>query len=277
MNIKLLLDDASRQLTGITDTPRLDAELLLAHALKKSRTFLFTWPQHIVDAAARQHFEQLLAQRLAGQPIAHLIGEREFWSLNLHVTADTLIPRPETELLVEQALRLLPRTEIKIADLGTGSGAIALALASECPQWQITATDKSAAALDIARGNAQKLGIKNIRFVNGNWFEPLANERFHAIVSNPPYIPENDAHLSQGDLRFEPASALSSGSDGLDAIRHIAQHAGDYLLPGGLLMVEHGYDQQSQAYEIFKRSGFVNISQFVDLGSHPRLTLGYTP
>jgi len=275
MNIQQMLQHASTQLTGISDSPQLDAEILLAHALQKSRTFLFTWPQQTLDEKTKQHFALLLEQRITGHPVAHIIGTREFWSLNLQVTADTLIPRPETELLVEHALRLLPKTEIKIADLGTGSGAIALALASERPQWHITATDKSTAALDIARNNAQKLGITNIEFVNGDWFAPLINKQFHAIISNPPYIATSDVHLSQGDVRFEPTSALVSGADGLDDIRHIAQLAGQHLLPGGLLMVEHGYDQKQWVKNIFQRNQFINIEQLHDLDDNPRVTLGY--
>jgi release factor glutamine methyltransferase len=277
VNIQQLIQHASAQLTGISDSPQLDAEILLAHALQKSRTFLFTWPQQTLDEKTKQHFALLLEQRIAGHPIAHIIGTREFWSLNLQVTTDTLIPRPETELLVEHVLKLLPATPVNIVDLGTGSGAIALALASERPRWHITATDKSTAALDIARNNAQKLGITNIEFVNGEWFEPLAHKQFHAIISNPPYIAAFDVHLSQGDVRFEPTSALISGTDGLDDIRHIAQHAGQHLLPGGLLMVEHGYDQKQQVHAIFLSHGLVNIAQLTDLGGNPRLTLGYMP
>ena len=275
MNIQQMLQHASTQLTGISDSPQLDAEILLAHALQKSRTFLFTWPQQTLDEKTKQDFALLLEQRITGHPIAHIIGTREFWSLNLQVTADTLIPRPETESLVEHVLKLLPTTPVNIVDLGTGSGAIALALASERPQWHITATDKSTAALNIARSNAQKLGIINIEFVNGEWFAPLAQKQFHAIISNPPYIAASDAHLSQGDVRFEPASALISGTDGLDDIRHIAQRAGQHLLPGGLLMLEHGYDQKQWVNNILQNNQFINIEQLYDLGDNPRVTLGY--
>lgn len=275
MNIQQLIQHASTQLIGITDTPRLDAELLLAHVLKKSRTFLYTWPQQEIDTASVNAFENFLTQRISGNPLAYITGEREFWSLKLHVTIDTLIPRPETELLVEHALRILPKSEINIADLGTGSGAIALALASERPLWHITATDQSTAAINVARSNAQQLAIKNSTFITGNWFEPLNNQHFHAIISNPPYIPANDIHLAQGDVRFEPATALSSGIDGLDAIRHIAQHAGNHLSSGGLLMIEHGYDQKSAVKEIFERNQFINIEQLHDLNENPRVTLGY--
>lgn len=277
MNIQHILQNANTQLTGISDSPQLDAEILLAHALHKSRTFLYTWPQHAVDESSQQQFEQLLSRRLAGQPVAYIIGRREFWSLELQVTADTLIPRPETELLVEQALTLLPATTIDIVDLGTGSGAIALALASERPLWHITATDKSTAALTVARNNAQKLRLTNIEFVIGEWFEPLAGQHFHAIISNPPYIAEHDVHLSEGDVRFEPASALISGNEGLADIQLIAQHAGRYLLAGGFLMLEHGYNQQQQVYDIFQYNGLVNITQLPDLSGNPRLTLGYKP
>ena len=274
VHIKQLLDSATQQLAAVSDSARLDAELLLAHALNKSRTYLFTWPQHEVDHAVQKSFAELLANRLTGQPVAHLIGAREFWSLNLQVTADTLIPRPETELLVETALVRLPKTKIEIADLGTGSGAIALALASECPLWKITATDKSLAALTIAQRNAQRLNITNIEFIHSDWFAVLSAKKFHAIISNPPYVADNDAHLAQGDVRFEPLSALTSGADGLDDIRLLAQQAGNYLLAGGLLLVEHGYDQMLPVKTIFQENHFSAIEQLMDLNGKPRATLG---
>lgn len=277
MNIRQTLWHASQQLADLTDSPQLDAEILLAHVLQKSRTYLFTWPEQDIDTPSQQQFSQLIEQRTKGHPIAHLIGQREFWSLNLNVTADTLIPRPETELLVEHILQLLPATPQRVADLGTGSGAIALALASERPLWQITATDQSTAALDVARNNAKKFKLKNIKFIAGNWFTPLSKQHYNAIISNPPYIANNDVHLTQGDLRFEPVSALSSGADGLDAIRHITQHAMDYLLPGGLLMVEHGYDQMLPMKIIFEKNNFINITQLFDLNNNPRATMAYKP
>ena len=275
MNIQQTLQHASQQLTGTTDSPQLDAQILLAHALQKTRAHLFAWPEQNVDDAAQKNFQHLLAQRIKGHPIAHLIAQREFWSLNLNVTADTLIPRPETELLVEHILQLLPATPQRVADLGTGSGAIALALASERPLWQITATDQSTAALDVARNNAKKFKLKNIKFIAGDWFTPLSKQHYNAIISNPPYIADNDAHLTQGDLRFEPVSALSSGADGLEDIRHITQHAMDYLLPDGLLMIEHGYDQMLQMKILFEKNDFINITQLFDLNNNPRATLAY--
>jgi release factor glutamine methyltransferase len=276
VKLQELLSSATQRLVHASDTPRLDAEILLAFVLDKSRTFLFAWPESEINTDLSREFENLLQQRLTGKPIAHITGVREFWSLSLRVTTDTLIPRPETELLVETLLELLPEDEsLHIADLGTGSGAIALALAHERPNWKIVATDQSTAALDVARDNAQQLKICNVAFVQGEWFTPLAGRKFHAIVSNPPYIAENDKHLSQGDVRFEPMSALASGVDGLKDIQFIARQAKEYLLPDGLLMVEHGFDQKQAVQKIFQRAGFAHIQQRDDLNGHPRLTLGF--
>ena len=275
MNIQQTLKLASQQLTGLTDSPKLDTEILLAYILKKSRTYLFTWPDKNIDETTQQQFQQLLTQRSQGQPIAHLIGQREFWSLNLQITPDTLIPRPETELLVEQLLQLLPATAQRIADLGTGSGAIAIALASERPQWQIIATDQSSAALAVARCNAESFKLKNITFIAGSWFQPLSNTLYNAIVSNPPYIANHDGHLAQGDVRFEPATALISGVDGLDDIRHITQHASQHLLPGGILILEHGHDQMQPVKSLLEQNHFINITQLRDLNGQPRASFGY--
>ena len=274
MNIRQLIDTASQQLSQLSDSPRLDAEILLAHSLRKNRSWLMTWPENTPDEAQLQLFQQLLQQRLQGHPIAHLTGEREFWSLPLQVTADTLIPRPDTELMVEQILARYPaEPAIQLLDLGTGSGAISLALAHERPAWQITASDRSEAALQVAQRNAEQLGL-DIEFKHSDWFSTLQGQLFDVIASNPPYIPRTDPHLSQGDVRFEPLSALASGDDGLDAIRHICATATDFLKPAGQLFIEHGYDQMTEIHDILHRNHYHSIQQYHDLAGSPRLTSG---
>ncbi|MEN8214082.1 MAG: peptide chain release factor N(5)-glutamine methyltransferase, partial [Pseudomonadota bacterium] len=242
--VKQAIRTAENQLRQQVDAPRLEAEILLAHTLGKPRTWLIAWSDNPLDSEQLQRYAALVEQRLRGAPVAHLTAQREFWSLPLTITPDTLIPRPETELLVEIAVGLYPAGEgITVADLGCGSGAIALAIASERQHWSILATDRSHEALEIARHNANTLHIENIRFHQGDWFDALPEEiRVDILVSNPPYIPEDDPHLKQGDLRFEPRPALASGSDGLDAIRQIVAKAKDYLKPGGCLLLEHGYN-----------------------------------
>lgn len=274
MDIRQLIESASQQLSTISDSPRLDAEILLAHSLGKNRSWLMTWPENTPQQAQLQQFQQLLQQRLQGHPIAHLTGEREFWSLPLQVTADTLIPRPDTELMVEQILAHHPaEPAIQLLDLGTGSGAIALALAHERPAWQITASDQSEAALQVAQRNAERLAL-NIEFIHSDWFSALHGRTFDLIASNPPYIPRADPHLSQGDVRFEPCSALASGDDGLDAIRHICATAPGFLKPAGQLFIEHGYDQKAEVHDIFHKNHFHLIQQHHDLSGNPRLTSG---
>jgi len=278
VKIAELLGKASEQLAPISDSPRLDAEVLLCHVLQKNRSHLLAWPDKVVEKDQLTAFEKLLAKRIAGTPIAHLTGSREFWSLPLKVTADTLIPRPETELLVEQVLSTYPAdTAISLLDLGTGTGAIALAIASERPNWRIIATDISSAALDVARENARQLGINNVEFRQGNWLDCVQDECFDIIVSNPPYIPREDKHLQQGDVRFEPLSALASGEDGLDDIRIIVRDSLDHLTPGGHLLIEHGYDQQQKMLEIFTFFGLQEIHQQQDMANNPRTTSGIKP
>lgn len=278
MNIRNLLNQASQQLSPHADSARLDAEVLLCHVLDKNRAYLLTWPELELSTGQLKQFEQLLKARRSGQPIAYLTGKREFWSLPLKVTRDTLIPRPDTELLIEQILANYPKdNELNVVDLGTGSGAIAIALASERPNWNIIATDFSEQALNVAQQNADTLKLKNIEFRQGNWFEPLTGLSFDIIVSNPPYIPSNDPHLNQGDVRFEPLSALASGIEGLDDIEIICRQAAAHLKPGGLLMIEHGYDQAEKILHIFNKYGYSCISQHQDIANTPRITSGNKP
>jgi len=273
VNVRDLLAMASRRIGGAD--ARLDAELLLAHALGTPRARLYAWPEHEPDATERSAFEQLVDARARGEPIAYLTGRREFWSLDLAVTPDVLIPRHETELLVALALERIPRDRLfRVADLGTGSGAIALAIARERPLARVTATDASAGALDVARGNAARLGIGNVAFAGGDWFAALGDACFDAIVSNPPYIAADDVHLAEGDLRFEPAAALASGADGLDAMRRIVAGAPAHLTDAGVLLLEHGFDQSARVRALLDAAGFENVASVCDNGGHERVTLG---
>ena len=254
---------------------RLDAELLLAKTLGRPRSYLFAWPERLLTEAQAQEFAALVARRKNGEPVAHILGRREFWSLELEVTPATLIPRPETELLVELALARIPvDAQWQIADLGTGSGAIALAVANERPRCRITACDRSAEALSVAARNAHRLGLDNLNFQLGVWYEPLAGRRFHVLLSNPPYIRADDPHLRGGDVRFDPPSALVAGADGLDDLRAIVAQAPAYLQPGGCLLVEHGYDQASAVTQLFAAAGFNAIRTIRDMGGQPRVTEG---
>jgi release factor glutamine methyltransferase len=276
--IDTLLENAARQFSE-SDSPRLDAEVLLAHTLHKPRSYLRAFAEDAVDSATEQAFTLLVARRAAGEPVAHLTGEREFWSLPLQVSAETLIPRPDTELLVEQALEHIPlATNWRIADLGTGSGAIALAIASERPHCQIVATDISTAALATAQANAQRLGLTNVEFRHSDWCSALAKEeQFELIVSNPPYIRAADPHLEQGDVRFESRLALVAGEDGLDAIRLILKQARQHLVSGGWLLIEHGYDQGASLRELFGMAGYENVKTLQDSGQNDRLSLACLP
>jgi release factor glutamine methyltransferase len=261
----------------VGDESAREAELLLGHALGRDRAWLYahTDDSLAVDDAVR--FHSLLVRRASGEPVAYLIGRREFWSLDLAVTPDVLIPRAETELLVELALQRIPQSdEVEIADLGTGSGAIALAIARERPRARVLATDASAAALAVARGNAGCLGIGNLEFAQGDWCASLGERTFDLIVSNPPYIADADRHLAEGDLRFEPRAALASGTDGLDAIRAIAGSASAYLKPGGWLLFEHGHDQGTAARNVLSQNGFVEVFTALDLEQRERVSGGRT-
>ena len=271
MRVDTLLRQARARL------PEGEAELLLAHALGRGATWLYAHHDAPVDAADAARFGALVHRRAAGEPVAYLVGRRGFWTLDLDVGPDTLIPRPETERLVELALERLPPRAADVCDLGTGSGAIALSLASERPADLVVATDASAAALDVARGNAARHGIGNVRFLQGDWCTPLAHERFDLIASNPPYIAEGDPHLAVGDLRHEPAAALASGADGLDAIRILASQAPLHLRPGGWLLLEHGWTQGAQVRALLQLAGFVEVSTEQDLEHRDRVGMGRWP
>ncbi len=269
--------DAAERLSHLSQSaPELEAALLLCHLLGKPRSHLFAWPERRLTEAQREAYEHLIQRRLAGEPIAHITGEREFWSLALKVTPDTLIPRPETELLVERALAHLAEVSApRIADLGTGSGAIALALASERADAVVHASEQSAAALAVASDNARRLRLANISFFHGSWCQPLPpGQRYDLIVSNPPYIESEDPHLARGDLPREPRQALVSGADGLEAIREIAAEAPSRLAAGGWLLLEHGYAQGEAVRQILARRGLVQIRTLPDLAGLPRLTEG---
>ncbi|RIA18839.1 [protein release factor]-glutamine N5-methyltransferase [Ectopseudomonas oleovorans] len=255
-------------------TPRLDAELLLAAALGKPRSYLRTWPERELNAAQQAQFDGFMLRRRNGEPVAYILGRQGFWSLDLEVAPHTLIPRPDTELLVETALELLPATPLAVLDLGTGTGAIALALASERPAWQVTGVDRVEDAVALAERNRQRLKLDNASFVQSHWFSALAGQRYGLILSNPPYIRADDHHLDQGDVRFEPSSALVAGSDGLDDIRAIIRCAPSHLLPGGWLLLEHGFDQAEAVRALLVAGGFAEVHSRRDLGGHERISLG---
>jgi release factor glutamine methyltransferase len=255
---------------------RVDAEWLLAHVLGRPRSWLFAFGDHVVDAASAARFDALRQRREAGEPLAYLTGRRGFWTFELEVSPATLVPRPETERLVELALQHLPADRpAQVADLGTGSGAIALALASERPLARVVAVDASAAALAVARGNAHALGLERVEFREGDWFAPLHGERFDLIASNPPYIETGDPHLHA--LRHEPLQALASGVDGLDAIRAIVRAAPAHLNPGGWLLLEHGWNQGAAVRALLQSAGFADIVTGRDLEQRDRVTAGRLP
>ncbi|AXQ46769.1 peptide chain release factor N(5)-glutamine methyltransferase [Pseudomonas vlassakiae] len=263
----------------LPDSPseRLDAELLLAAAISKSRSFLHTWPERIVSSEDAETYASYLQRRRAGEPVAYILGQQGFWKLDLEVAPHTLIPRPDTELLVETALELQPASPAKVLDLGTGTGAIALALASDCPAWQVTAVDRVEEAVALAERNRQRLGLSNVRVLVSHWFGSLAGQRFDLILSNPPYIRAEDPHLVEGDVRFEPSSALVAGSDGLDDLRVIVAQAPEHLVPGGWLLLEHGYDQATDVRALLAAQGFTEVASRKDLGGHERISLGRLP
>jgi release factor glutamine methyltransferase len=275
MNIRKMLEHATQELSAChPDSARADAEMLLCHAVDVNRSFVYANPELVPPRPRQQDFLRLVHERGRGTPIAYLTGKRSFWSLELMVNANVLIPRPETELLVETALRLLPAGRVqRVADLGSGSGAIALSLARERPLWEVHATELSAPALRVAQENAQRNRIDRVHFHLGSWTEPLQG-KFDLIVSNPPYVTEDDAHLLQGDCRFEPRMALTPGGDGLGAFGQIAKESRALLSSGGWLLFEHGWDQGPAVRAILQAAGYEDISTLGDLAGIERVSCG---
>jgi [protein release factor]-glutamine N5-methyltransferase (EC 2.1.1.-) len=257
-----------------SESPKRDAEILLEYVTGKARTYLLAFGETQLTAEQEIQLEALLARRKNGEPVAHLVGEREFWSLPLFVSAATLIPRPDTECLVEQALARLPAQGCDVLDLGTGTGAIALALASERPDCAVTAVDVMPDAVSLAQRNVERLGLNNVTVLQSSWFSALENRVFGMIVSNPPYIDERDPHLAQGDVRFEPLTALVAGNEGLADLEHIVTTSQQHLLPGGWLLVEHGWTQGEAVRALFTRAGYGAVETCRDYGGNERLTLG---
>jgi len=275
-SIKATLQIASTQLK--TEAAAFEAQLLLQYVLGVNRAWLIAHEHDVLQPNIQVVFEALLNRRLAGEPMAYIMGGREFYGLDLLVTPDTLIPRPDTETLVEAALaKILDNPNQSILDLGTGTGAIALAVAKHRPKVNVVAVDASAAALEVAKKNVATLAITNVRLMLSDWFDALAGKRFDFIVSNPPYIEQNDVHLTQGDVRFEPISALASGADGLDDIRHIVANCLIYLKPQGWLMIEHGYNQADLVADLMAEAGLVSIQTIKDFGGNNRVTIAKNP
>lgn len=271
--VDTLINRASTRLVD-SDTARLDAEVLLCHVLQKDRAFLFTWPEYELNEQQLSDFKQLITQRQQGNPVAYLTGERDFWTLTLAVSPATLIPRPDTELLVEHALLKSLPDHASVADLGTGTGAIALAIASERPQWSVVGVDKFEDAVSLAQHNCQINKITNAHFFQGDWCHGLPDSHYDMIVSNPPYICSDDEHLNVGDVRYEPTTALASGQDGLDDTRIIIRQAVSRLSNNGWLLLEHGYRQGEPIQVLMKIAGFRELSTVTDLAGHDRVTLG---
>lgn len=267
--IAQVLQGARRHIDGI------DARLLLQHVLNVSAVFLAAYPDYQLKPRQIDSFQQLITKRIAGEPVAYLIGEREFFDLTFKVTPAVLIPRPETELLVELALSRIPiNMAWNILDLGTGSGAIAITIAKHRPLARVTAVDYSSDALSVARLNREKLGVSNVQILAGSWFDGLDQLKFDLIVSNPPYVAEGDPHLEQGDLRFEPRIALTAEEGGVACIRQIIARAPQFLLPGGELLLEHGYDQAMICQQLLAESNFINIFSCQDLAGISRVSGG---
>jgi len=276
LSIEATLKAATEQLIESgSDSPSLDANVLLCHVLDKPRSYLLTWPEKILEAEQESELNRLIARRISGEPVAYIIGEREFWSLPLKVSPSTLIPRPDTEKLVEVALDKAQHIDGDILDLGTGTGAIALALASELPQRQLVGIDLQEEAQQLATENAKRLNINNASFLQGSWLTPLqSGTKFALVVSNPPYIEENDPHLLVGDVRFEPISALVADENGLADIKLISEQARDFLLDGGWVMFEHGYDQGLGVRKILQNFGYQSVETLQDYAGIDRVTLG---
>jgi release factor glutamine methyltransferase len=263
----------SQQLTD-SDSAALDAELLLCHCLGKERAFLYAWPEHEVGADQEKLFRELIQRRQQGEPVAYLLGSREFWSFSLAVDNSTLIPRPDTERLIEVALDLLRSENASVLDLGTGTGAIALALAKENPRWQLLGVDIASSAIALAQRNARDLKLANVEFLQSDWFAKIAPQQFDLIVSNPPYIDPADPHLSRGDVRFEPRRALVAEQNGFAAIAEITARAQHYLKPRAWLLFEHGFEQAPSVRTLLAQHAFEKISTWNDFSGHERVTGG---
>jgi release factor glutamine methyltransferase len=275
MNIQQALKQANQDLTGSSPSATMDAQVLLTHVLHCNTAHLLAWPEKELDPEQTVRYQSLVKQRQIGKPVAHLTGLREFWSLDFFVNDSTLIPRPETETLVEFVLnKFTNKQSLKLIDMGTGTGAIAISIATEKPGWKITASDVSTEALKLAKKNSEHHNLSNVTFVQSSWFENIKKADFDIIISNPPYIAENDPHLQQGDVRFEPQRALTSGKAGMDDINHLCQHAKDHLTADGWLIVEHGYNQEKPVSDCFIEQGFTQIEQSTDLLGHTRMTAG---
>lgn len=274
-DIQATLTNATRLLSAISDSAALDAEVLLCHTLGKSRSFLRAWPEKNLLSEQYNNFQQLLKRRHQGVPIAYITGCREFWSREFVVTPDVLIPRPDTELLIELSLNLIAdKPNARLIDLGTGSGNIAITLAAERLDARVIATDFSEKALKIAKQNAEAHDINNINFIQSTWFEEITQSEFDLVISNPPYIAENDPHLSQGDVRFEPETALIAENQGLKDIAILCNQARKFLKSNGTLLIEHGFDQQTAVQALFKKYDFQAVKTHPDLSGNPRVTTG---
>lgn len=266
---------AMHELSNTIPSARLECELLLSHITRRSKAFLYTHPDYELTATEVKHLQEHLERRKSGTPIAYILGVQAFWTVELKVTPDVLIPRPETECLVEKTLELVPPEKVcTIADLGTGSGAIAIALAKERPHWQFTAVDISKNALKIAEDNARNLGISAIQFLQGNWCDNLPHNYYDAIVANPPYIAENDMALESEVRQHEPKEALIAGPSGLEHIEVLINQARNHLKPGGYLLLEHGYQQGQAVQRIFKEKGYINCGVKKDYAGHSRASFG---
>jgi release factor glutamine methyltransferase len=274
MSISDSLKEATQSLSAISDSPRLDAEILMAHVLQKNRSFLYAHPEYALSPSEQLLWQQLLEQRLHSVPVAYLVGEREFWSLPFYVSPATLIPRPATESMVAYILNHYPNTPLQVCDLGTGTGAIAISLKHERPLWDVLAIDIQPDAIALAQKNAQR-NHTPISLICSNWFEGIPKSKFHIIVSNPPYIDPEDSHLQQGDVQHEPKSALISDKQGLADIEYLLTHSAKHLHNNGMIIFEHGYDQQERILKMMQTYGWQNAQGFQDEEGQPRFCVGF--
>jgi release factor glutamine methyltransferase len=273
LSIRQYLDDGTAILGSVSDSPRLDAELLLGMVLRRPRSFLHAWPERVLETEEAQQYEELLRRRFSGEPIAYMTGIREFWSMPLRVGPAVLIPRPDTELLVELALQRLPADrDLRVLDLGTGSGAVALAIARERPRAQVIGVELSRAALELARDNARLMKIDNVEFRESDWFDAVRGEKFDVVVGNPPYVSEDDPHLGQGDARFEPRLALDAGPAGMNCFRAIMERAHNYIVRQGWLLLEHGPDQHMPLRRLMEAQHYHDITLHKDAAGRDRVT-----